>query len=59
VSVPVGQYLVLSTGSSTVVILLGIGLSLWLFRRSMHRAGMQIRLGGRPFGRPLPPSPAA
>jgi len=34
------------------VILLGIATSLWLFRRSMHRAGMQIRLGGRLLGRP-------
>jgi uncharacterized membrane protein len=53
VSVPVGQYLVLSTSSSTCVILLGVGVSLWLFRRSMHRAGMQIRLGGRLLGRPV------
>jgi uncharacterized membrane protein len=53
VSVPLGQYLVLSTSSSTLVILLGIGTSLWLFRRSMHRAGMQIRLGGRLLGRPV------
>jgi uncharacterized membrane protein len=52
VSVPIGQYLVISTSSSTGVILLGIGLSLWLFRRSVHRAGMQIRLGGRVLGAP-------
>jgi uncharacterized membrane protein len=53
VSVPIGQYLLLSTSSSTGVILLGIGISLWLFRRSIHRAGMQIRLGGRLLGRPV------
>lgn len=52
VSVPIGQYLVISTSSSTGVILLGIATSLWLFRRSMHRAGMQIRFGGRLLGRP-------
>jgi uncharacterized membrane protein len=60
VSVPVGQYLVFSTSSSTAVILLGVGISLWLFRRSMHRAGMQIRFGGRLVGRPVAPAlPAA
>jgi uncharacterized membrane protein len=59
VSVPIGQYLVISTGSSTGVILLGIGFSLWLFRRSMHRAGMQIRLGGRLLGGPSGASPTA
>ena len=53
VSVPIGQYLLLSTSSSTGVILLGIGTSLWLFRRSIRRAGMQIRLGGRLLGRPV------
>jgi uncharacterized membrane protein len=57
--VPVGQYLVISTSSSTAVILLGIGTSLWLFRRSMQRAGMQIRLGGRLLGRPAVVPPAA
>jgi hypothetical protein len=58
VSVPIGQYLVISTSSSTGVILLGIGFSLWLFRRSVHRAGMQIRLGGRVLRGPAGP-PAA
>jgi uncharacterized membrane protein len=52
VSVPLRQYLLYSMSSSTGVILLGIVSSFWLFRRSMHRAGMQIRLGGRLLGRP-------
>jgi hypothetical protein len=38
------------------VILLGVGSSFWLFRRSMRRAGMQIRLGGRLLGRPAVPT---
>lgn len=57
VSVPIGQYLVFSTSSSTGVILLGIGTSLWLFRRSIRRAGMQIRLGDRLLGAPAPAVP--
>lgn len=57
VSVPIGQYIVFSTSSSTGVILLGIGTSLWLFRRSMRRAGMQIRWGGRLLGAPTPAVP--
>jgi uncharacterized membrane protein len=52
VSVPIGQYLLFSTSSSTGVILLGVGASLLLFRRAMRRTGMQIRLGGRLLGRP-------
>jgi uncharacterized membrane protein len=59
VSVPIGQYLVISTSSSTGVILLGIGVSLWLFRRSVHGAGMQIRLGGRLLRGPRAVSSAA
>jgi len=58
VSVPLRQYLLFSMSSSTGVILLGIGSSFWLFRRSMHRAGMQIRLGGRLLGRPAVPTAA-
>lgn len=57
VSVPIGQYIVFSTSSSTGVIVLGIGTSLWLFRRSMRRAGMQIRWGGRLLGAPTPAVP--
>ena len=59
VSVPIGQYIVFSTSSSTGVILLGIGTSLWLFRRSMRRAGMQIRFGERLLGGPVPAVTAA
>jgi intracellular septation protein A len=58
VSVPVQQYLLISFSSSTTVILLAITVSVWYFRRCMHRAGMQIRLGGRLIGRPVTP-PAA
>jgi intracellular septation protein A len=54
VSVPVGQYLLLSTSSSTGLILVAAATSLWWFRRSMNRAGMQVRLGGRLLGRALP-----
>jgi uncharacterized membrane protein len=53
VSVPLRQYLLFSMSSSTGVILLGVGSSFWLFRRSMQRAGLQIRLGGRLLGRPV------
>jgi hypothetical protein len=56
--VPVQQYLLISFSSSTTVILLAITVSVWYFRRCMHRAGMQIRLGGRLIGRPVTP-PAA
>jgi uncharacterized membrane protein len=61
VSVPIGQYLVISTSSSTGVILLGIATSVWLFRRSLNRAGMQLRLGGRVLGAPgaVLPAPLA
>jgi uncharacterized membrane protein len=61
VSVPIGQYLVISTSSSTGVILLGIVTSVWLFRRSLNRAGMQLRLGGRVLGSPaaVVPGPVA
>jgi hypothetical protein len=50
VSVPVQQYLLISFGSSTTVIVSAIAVSLWYFRRCTHRAGMQIRLGGRVIG---------
>lgn len=50
VSVPIGQYLLLSTTSSTSVIVLAATGSLWWFRRCMHRAGMQVRLGDRVLG---------
>jgi uncharacterized membrane protein len=59
VHVPIGQYIVISTSSSTGVILLGIATSLWLFRRSMQRAGMQIRFGDRLLGRPAAAPPAS
>jgi hypothetical protein len=49
-SVPIGQYLLLSASSSTAVIVAAAAGSLWWFRRSMHRAGMRIRLGGRLLG---------
>lgn len=46
-SVPIGKYLVLSTSSSTGLIVVAAAASLWWFRRSMHGAGMQLRLGER------------
>jgi hypothetical protein len=59
VSVPVQQYLLISFGSSTTVIVSAIAVSLWYFRRCTHRAGMQIRLGGRVVGGvPATPAPA-
>jgi hypothetical protein len=48
VSVPVTRFLLLSSGSSTALIVVGVGLSLWWFRRSLQHAGVRLRLGGGP-----------
>ena len=45
VRVPVTEFLFLSFGSSTGLIIVGVALSLWWFRRSLQRAGMRLRLG--------------
>jgi hypothetical protein len=48
VSVPLTRFLFLSFGSSTALIVLGVGLSLWWFRGALQRAGVRLRLGGGP-----------
>jgi hypothetical protein len=45
VRVPVTEFLFLSFGSSTGLIIVGVALSLWWFRRSLQRAGMRLHLG--------------
>jgi Protein of unknown function (DUF3159) len=46
ISVPLTRFLFLSFSSSTGLIVMGVGLSLWWFRRSLARAGVRLRLGG-------------
>ena len=42
----VGDYLVVSTAGSWSVVALGIGASLWWFRRSLAGHGIRLRIGG-------------
>jgi intracellular septation protein A len=44
-TVPVSAFVLLSSGSSTFLIVVAIGLSLWWFRRSLRQAGVRLRLG--------------
>lgn len=50
VTLPVAQFLIVTTGSSTMVIVVSAGLSLWWFRRSLRAAGVRLRLGFAPAG---------
>ena len=45
VTIPITQFLLVTTSSSTFTILLAIGLSLLWFRRSLRGAGLRLRLG--------------
>lgn len=45
VTIPIAQFLLVTTGSSTATIVLAAGLSLWWFRRSLRGAGVRLRLG--------------
>jgi intracellular septation protein A len=44
----VGNYLIVSTAGSYSVVALGIGLSLWWFRRSLAGLGIRLRMGTPP-----------
>lgn len=46
IRVPVTEFLFLSFGASSGIVVAGVALSLWWFRRSLHRAGVRLSLGG-------------
>lgn len=50
VSIPIAQFLAVTTGTSTGMIVLAAGLSFLWFRRSLRGAGVRLRLGVSPAG---------
>ena len=45
IRVPLTEFLFLSFSSSTGLVIAGVALSLWWFRRSLRRAGVRLHLG--------------
>lgn len=54
ISEPLTRFLFLSFSTSTGLIVLGVGLSLWWFRSALRRAGVRLRLGGNAAEAVLP-----